>query len=205
MREILDGIHMWSRLAQPQNYDFNGFLVEHGGGNLVIDPVDPEDGADDLERVRAAGAARIVLTNRNHTRAANRLREATGAPVAIHPADAAHARDQGTPVDEALMIGQQVGPFRVVDASGKSPGEVALHWPQRRLLLVGDVVIGDPPGRLRLLPEEKLDDPAALRASVRRLHDEVDFDILLTGDGAPLLGDAKARLAELIATFPADE
>lgn len=205
MREILDGIHMWSRLAQPQNYDFNGFLVEHGEGNLVVDPVDPAEGADDLERVAAAGVARIVLTNRNHARAAARLREATGATVAIHPADAAHARDQGTPIDAALAVGQQVGPFRVVDASGKSPGEVALHWPGRRLLLVGDVVIGDPPGQLRLLPEEKLDDPAALRASVRRLHDELDFDVLLTGDGEPLLSDARSRLAELVATFPAGE
>lgn len=200
MDEIVDGIRMWSRLAQPQNYDFNGFLVEHPDGALVIDPVEPE--AADMQAIEAAGVARIVLTNRNHSRAANAVREATGAPVAIHPADAGHARAQGTAIDEDLAFGQRVGPFRVLDASGKSPGEVALYWPERRLLVVGDAIIGDPPGRCRLLPEDKLDDPAALRATVRRLYEEVDFDALLAGDGEPILADARARVGELIAGFP---
>ncbi len=202
MREILDGIRMWSRWAEPQGYNFNGYLVEHPGGALAIDPVEPE--AADLDYLAAADVTHIVLTNRNHARAANRVREATGAPVAIHPADADHARAQGTPIDEALAVGGRLGPFRVLDASGKSPGEVALHWPERRILLVGDAVIGDPPGRCRLLPEEKLDEPARLRESVRRLHDEVDFDALLVGDGAPILEDAQSSLAALVASFPAE-
>ena len=31
---------------------------------------------------------------------------------------------------------------------------------------------------------------------------DLDFDALLFGDGTPILRDAKARLAELIETFP---
>jgi hypothetical protein len=27
--------------------------------------------------------------------------------------------------------------------SGKSPGEIALHWPERKILLVGDALVGD--------------------------------------------------------------
>lgn len=199
MREIVAGIHMWSRLAQPQNYNFNGHLVEHSGGNIVIDPVEPED--KDLERLAAAGVAQIVLTNRNHSRAANRVRDRTGARVLIHPADAAHAREQGTLIDGELSVGQTLGPFRVLDASGKSPGEVALFWPERRLLLVGDAIVSDPPGQCRLLPEAKLDDPAALRATVKRLCEEVDFDILLVGDGEPILEGARDRVRELVASF----
>ena len=61
--------------------------------------------------------------------------------TAIHPLDAAHARAQGCIIDEALEPGARIGPLVVVAAAGKSPGEVALHWPARRSLFVGDAVI----------------------------------------------------------------
>jgi len=47
-----------------------------------------------------------------------------------------------------------------------------------------------------------MDDPAGLKASVRKLLD-LEFDTLLVGDGASILHGAKLRLKELIATFPA--
>jgi hypothetical protein len=31
---------------------------------------------------------------------------------------------------------------------------------------------------------------------------ELDFDVLLTGDGVPILRDARAGLRELVASFP---
>jgi glyoxylase-like metal-dependent hydrolase (beta-lactamase superfamily II) len=78
---------------------------------------------------------------------------------------------------------------------------VALHWPERRLLIVGDAVIGNPPGQCGLLREKVMDDPTHLKASVRKLLD-LEFDTLLFGDGVSILHDAKARLKELVATFP---
>jgi glyoxylase-like metal-dependent hydrolase (beta-lactamase superfamily II) len=174
--------------------------VLHEDGNLCIDPVEPPD--EVLERLAKEGVARILLTNRNHVRAANRVRERTGAKTAMHPADAEYARGQGAIVDAELAIGEQVGPFRVVGMPGKSPGEIALHDARRGLLVVGDAVIGNPPGRLALLGERVMDDPAQLRASVRRLL-EVDFDSILVGDGASIASGAHARLAELVASLPA--
>jgi glyoxylase-like metal-dependent hydrolase (beta-lactamase superfamily II) len=85
---------------------------------------------------------------------------------------------------------------------GKSPGEIALHWPERRLLVVGDALIGNPPGRLSLLPDKVMDDPAQLRRSVRALT-TLDLDVILVGDGAPVLADASARLRELVESFAA--
>ncbi len=90
------------------------------------------------------GVTRILLTNRNHSRASNKVRKRTGARTSIHPHDAAHAREQGTLLDDALAVGQTIGPLVVVEAPGKSPGEIGLHWPERRLLIVGDAVIGKP-------------------------------------------------------------
>ena len=46
-----------------------------------------------------------------------------------------------------------------------------------------------------------MDDPARLRSNLRKLLD-LDFDILLVGDGESILRDAKARLKELVETFP---
>jgi len=199
MREVVSGIFTWPWFSEPHGYNFNGYLIRHAGGNLCIDPVEPAE--EDLNEIARHGVARIVLTNRNHSRAANKVRARTGARTAMHPADAPHARSQSAELDDDLRIGEKVGPLTVVGAAGKSPGEVALHWPERKILIVGDAVVGDPPGRCKLLPEKVVDDPARLRESVRSLL-ALDFDILLPGDGAPILQGAKERLRELVDTFP---
>ena len=198
MREVVSGIYTWPWFSEPHGYNFNGHLILHAGGNLCIDPVEPAE--EDLNEIARHGVARILLTNRNHSRAANKVRARTGARTAIHPADAPHARSQSAELDDELNIGEKVGPLTVVGVAGKSPGEVALHWPERKILIVGDAVVGDPPGRCKLLPEKVVDDPARLRQSVRSLL-ALDFDILLPGDGAPILKGAKERLGELVVTF----
>jgi hypothetical protein len=103
MRELLPGILCWSRLSEPHGYNFNGTLLLLPEGNLCIDPVEPSP--EVLDRLAAEGVARILITNRNHTRAANRVRECTGARIAIHPADAQHARGEGVEIDDMLELG----------------------------------------------------------------------------------------------------
>lgn len=198
MKEILKDIFTWPWFSEPHGYNFNGYFIRHAGGNLCIDPVEPAEEA--LEEIARRGVARVLLTNRNHSRAANQVRARTGGRTAMHPADAAHARSQGTELDDELKLGEKVGPLVVVGVPGKSPGEIALHWPERRILIVGDAVVGSPPGRLKLLPEKVVDDPRRLRSSVRELL-ALDFDILLPGDGEPILQGAKERLKELVETF----
>ena len=76
-----------------------------------------------------------------------------------------------------------------------------MFWRDRGILIVGDAVIGNPSGHCGLLPDSVKDIPAGLRGSVRKFLD-LDFDTLLVGDGESILKDAKARLEELVATFP---
>jgi glyoxylase-like metal-dependent hydrolase (beta-lactamase superfamily II) len=196
MRELLPDVHTWPSFSERFGYDFNGTFVRHADGNLAIDPVEPDE--ETMAELRREGVARIILTNRNHLRDAARLREATGARVAIHPADAAFVRERGVTVDDDLHDGDRVGPFVVVGAPGKSPGEVALHWPERRVLVVGDACVGSPPGALGLLPDKVIDDPALLRRSLARLA-VLDFDALVVGDGAPILQGGRQALAALTA------
>jgi len=195
MRESAPGILVWSRLSEPHGYDFNGTLLLDPAGNLCIDPVDPSD--EDMQRLRKEGVARILLTNRNHTRAANRVREHTGASVEIHACDADYARKQGVGIDDTLEVTQRVGPFTIVGVPGKSPGEIALHDPARRLLIVGDALIGHPAGRLSLLADRVVDDPARLRSSVRSLL-ALDFDAILVGDGVSIQSGAHQALQALV-------
>lgn len=198
MREILPGVLTWPWFSERHGYDFNGYLFRSTGGNVCVDPVEMSD--EVLDHIAREGVSLVVLTNRNHTRASARVRERTGALVAVHAADAPHARAQGAVIDRELAFGDRAGPFVALDAHGKSPGEVALHWPERRMLVVGDACVGAPPGAVRLLPEAVIDDPAALRESLRGLA-RVDFDALLLGDGASLVTGGREALAALVATF----
>ena len=199
MNEIVPDVLTWTWLSEPHGYNFNGYLVRHTDGNLCIDPVPPSE--ETLAEIARMGVARILLTNRNHSRAANVVRERTGATTLIHPDDAAHARSQGAAIDGDLSAGDKIGPLTIVAVPGKSPGEVALHWPERKLLIAGDAVIGHPPGQCGLLREKVMDDPELLRRSVRKLLD-LEFDVLLVGDGVSILHDAKSHLKKLVDTFP---
>jgi glyoxylase-like metal-dependent hydrolase (beta-lactamase superfamily II) len=199
MREILTDIFTWPWFSEPHGYNFNGHFIRHPSGNLCIDPVTPS--AADVDELARQGVSYILITNRNHGRAANEIRARTGARTAIHAADAPHARSEGTTVDDELKLDSKVGPFVVRGAPGKSLGEVVLHWPERKILLVGDAVVGHPPGGCKLLPDKVVDDPPRLRESVRGLL-ALDFDTLLVGDGNPILHGAKERVKELVASFP---
>jgi len=199
MREIVTNILTWSWFSEPHGYNFNGYLIRDPGGNICVDPVEPTE--DDLNAIVHEGVMNIILTNRNHSRASNRVRARTGAQTLIHAEDADHAGNQNTELDGELIIGSLIGPLEVVSAAGKSPGEVALFWRDRGILIVGDAIIGSPRGQCGLLPERVMDDPALLRSSVRKLLD-IDFDILLVGDGECILKNAKTRLKELVETFP---
>ena len=198
METILGDVLTWSWFSEPHGYNFNGLLIPDPGGNLCIDPVEPND--EVLSELVRRGVSRILITNRNHLRAANRVRERTGARSYIHPEDAAHAKAQGAVLDGELHDGERIGALEAIAVSGKSPGEVAFLWPERKTLIVGDAVVGNPPGRLSLLRERVMDDPARLRRSVQQLI-ALDFDTILVGDGVSVIGDAKQRLRELVDSF----
>jgi hypothetical protein len=65
------------------------------------------------------------------------------------------------------------------------------------ILLLGDAIIGNPPGALSLIPEPKLDDPAKLKRSLRKLLD-YDFEVLLLCDGQSVLSGGKPKVAEFL-------
>jgi glyoxylase-like metal-dependent hydrolase (beta-lactamase superfamily II) len=191
LREIVPGILTWPWFSERHGYDFNGYLIRSPDGNVAVDPVEGEIDED---------VKRIVLTNRNHFRAAAKLRAEKNARVAVHPADAEFVRRNGVEVDDALKYGDGVAGFTVIDAHGKSPGEIALWDERRKLLIVGDACVGKPAGAFALLPPKVIDDLPALQQSLRRLAG-LQPSIVLVGDGAPVLHDAAAALDALVRSF----
>jgi len=81
MEKILGDVLTWPWFSEPHGYNFNGLLIPAPDGNICIDPVEPNE--EVMSELVARGVSRILLTNRNHLRAANRIRERTGARTYI--------------------------------------------------------------------------------------------------------------------------
>lgn len=189
MLRLLEGVHLWSWFSPEKRFNFNGHLIATPKGVVMVDPVVLTP--DDLDYLAAAGLKpdTLVITNRSHLRARAEVLARWRIPVALHEAELAQA---DAPADLVVKDGDEILGLRVVHLPGKTPGEIALHWPERRLLLVGDALIA-PYGRLKTVPEDKMADPALLRRSLAKLR-TLDFDTLLVGDGDPLLSGAKAAV-----------
>ena len=125
-RLMFEGLYSWSVFDEEKQFDFNGHLWWRPEGNVLIDPV-PMGAGDRAQLDALGGAALIVLTNRDHDREAVEFREATGAELVAHEADAPLF---DFPIDRTVVDGEEIVPdLRVLHLKhGKSPGEMALIW-----------------------------------------------------------------------------
>jgi uncharacterized cupin superfamily protein len=189
-RTAIPGIAMWSQWQADRDVYFNSYFVQGEVENLLVDPL-PLDAAD-AEQIRTAGgAAWIVITNRDHERAARSAAEQFGARVAASELD---AREMSVRVDRVLCDGDAIGDATVIALEGlKTAGEFALYLPLKRSVIVGDALCGDPAGSLRMMADETLIDPKRAARSLcklRALHPRH----LLVGDGTPIFERADEAL-----------
>jgi glyoxylase-like metal-dependent hydrolase (beta-lactamase superfamily II) len=198
MIEVVPGIFSWSVFSAEKGLDFNGHWVLAGGTSVLIDPpVLAEAQAGEIDR--GGRPAAILITNAHHGRDAGACAKRWGAPILVPEADAAllpaGLDPQGVFRDGDLL---PAGLKAIALTGQKTPGESALLFGPGRSLIVGDAVIGRPPGSLSLLPDGKYADPKAARAGLRRLL-EVPFESLLVGDGTSLIAGGRAALERLLA------
>jgi len=192
-KTVAPGVWSWSRWQPDRGLDFNGFFVETPEGNLVVDPIEPDD--QTLAELRERGVASVVVTNRDHERSTAAVVAATGAQVIASALDAPLLQHR---VDRTVVPGEIVLGWTVLGLDGfKTAGEIVLYEKARRTAIVGDALWGTPAGALTLMPDAKLADPerAVLSARALRMY---TIDHLLVGDGACVFGNAHDVIGAMI-------
>jgi len=194
MNEIVKGVYIWSVFSEEKKLNFNGYFIptQHPlFGNVVIDP--PLVSDLDLAQMETLGSVQqILITNRNHIRWSCELREKFNAEIRMNSAD---AQSEDMISDHNFGDGDMLAGFlkAVVIPDNKSPGETALYWEEKKILFLGDALIGKPPGDVSLLSPEKYADIEKARAGIQVL-DDLNFDSLLMGDGDPIVTGGKKAI-----------
>lgn len=137
---------------------------------LVIDA--PHSVADVLEVVDGRRVLAIVCTHAHddHVRKAPELREATGAPILLHPDDEPVWRltHPETDPDAALRDGQVITvggtDVTVLHTPGHAPGAVCLSVPDLGVVFTGDTLFNGGPGATG----RSFSDADLIVASIRR-------------------------------------
>ena len=196
MKALLPGIWQWSWFSEEKQLHFNGLFLTVGEHRIVIDP--PPMTAEAATFIRRQGQLDyIIVTNRDHAREAAACQADFRCQLQVPDPDASQMELKPTKTfkDGELLPG---GIWVIQLQDQKSPGESALFLQQGKgVLIVGDALIGKPPGGLSLLPAEKYADALKAKAGLRRLL-KYQFDAILVGDGASILADAKAAVKRAV-------
>ena len=163
---------------------------------MLVDPVAMSESV--VAALRAAAptvmAWLCVLTNRDHVRAAEQARTEFTARILVPKADAtAMTLASDRQLEDEDVIANAIDVVAV--AGGKSPGELALYWRAKKLLVLGDAAVGKA-GGLTMLPDDKFADITAARAGVAALA-ELGANLILVGDGDDILDGGTAALGAL--------
>ena len=196
MKQILPGIWQWSWFSTEKQLDFNGLLLVVGEHRVLVDPPPMTD--EDRLQIRQGGAIDyILITNRDHDRQAAVYQSEFRCQVLVPEADAAQMviKADRTYKDGELLPG---GIWAVQLQHQKSAGESALYLQQGKgILIVGDALLGKPPGALSMLSAEKYLDREKAREGLRRLL-KYNFDVVLVGDGASIFSEASAAVSRAL-------
>lgn len=189
-------LYCWSTFDEARDVDFHGVCWARPEGNVLIDPL-PLSAHDRAHLERLGGAAWVVITNSDHTRAAEEIAAWTGAKIA---GPAGERAVFPFACERWLGDGDEVVPGLVVHTldGSKTPGEVCLVL-EGTTLITGDLVRAHRAGALMMLPDAKLTDRAAAVASVKRLADLPGIETVLVGDGWQAIGTGGRLLRELAA------
>lgn len=202
MKKIRQQLYTWGAFNEEKQLNFNGlYLRALAHRAVLIDP--PPMGDEDLAEVESFGAPKkIYLTNKHHTRASADYRKRWGSELFVHEDDAPlmEIPPDGTFSDGELLE-DELEAIRLPDA--KTPGECAFFWKKNGVLIIGDALIGKPPGGLSLLPDEKFKDPQRAKAGLSVLRG-LSYDVLLVGDGDSILTGAKEVVESFLKSIQSD-
>ncbi len=220
--EIVPGIHEIDGVPIV-----NCYLIISGKSLILIDTGMPGNYNRVVNYFKTLGKSPsdlkyILLTHSDldHIGCALKLKESTGAKVGIHKADApvlagkqqfktvnnwlsplvgwfmgrAHYR----PFEPDIVFnnGSQIEGWQVISTPGHTPGSICFYQPGKSIF-VGDALRTNSKGVPRPISSRICLDPVLARKSLRTIA-ALEFDTLLPGHGAPLVGQASSRVSEMV-------
>ena len=189
--EIVPGVWRWFVHDDRIDFESDAHAVVEDGRVVLIDPLPLEEAA--LRRLGTVEA--ICLTAKCHQRSSWRYRKQFGikvyAPEGVRPMEG----EADVLYREGDILPGGLQPIR-------TPGPEYVHfafWLAREpgVLFCPDLLMRGKGKELDFVPAEFHDDPAAARASVRRLLD-LQFSVLCFNHGAPITDDPQAALREVL-------
>lgn len=208
----------------------NYYLVENGDEIILIDtglPGNSSKIADYVEKTlnrSPKDIKTIVITHSHfdHVGSLSKIKEITGAQVAIHPADADYIRYkakhiggtfinaiiilyqtiyQTKPVEPEIMLKDSdvMSGYQVIHTPGHSPGSICLYNPEKKVIFVGDI-LQYKNGRLQSPGKKLIPEPEKYEESINKLLD-FDIEIILTGHTAPVTSDGGELLKEFVGSL----
>lgn len=126
----------------------NCYLLVSEGESFIVDPA--AEGERILAAAQGARVKGILLTHAHgdHIQALEMVRQATGAPLWLHPADAAEfgiAGGHDLAEGQRLKVGEKE--LTVLHTPGHTPGSVCFYWGEGAI--VGDTLFPGGPGHSR--------------------------------------------------------
>jgi hypothetical protein len=205
IREVLPGVHHWLTVHPAIHIAVSSYFVEPA--STLLDPLVPEEGLDWFAKPEPP--ARVLLTNRLHSRHTKRFVDAYGCEVWTNREGLHHFGPGGEIADLAphgFEAGETLpGGIRSHPVGALCPDETAFTVPgPEPALAIADGVVRDGDGPLMFVPDFLMgDDPESvkrgLQAAYRRiLERDASFDHLLLAHGAPWIGGGRKALQEFV-------
>jgi hydroxyacylglutathione hydrolase len=227
--EIVAGIHQINGIRGA-----NCYLAIAENKMLVIDTGMPGNGNKIINYIKAIGKNSsdincVVLTHAHidHIGSAAEMKKMTGTKLVIHASDApvlcgksgfntvqGHVgpffklmtrlmRFHSVEPDLILENNTDIDGFKIIHTPGHTNGSICLYKPGE-VIFVGDALRSDSKGNPRLPSKNFSADTVQAKASLMAIA-ELEFDILLPGHGAPVIGKASDKLKNLLTNLKRDD
>ena len=191
---VSDSLFCWSFYNPEIKTEMSCTAVKVSSGLVVVDPAPLADEAW-AELLGSAPLRAILLTNVNHPREAEALRQKHQVPI-VTGLDAYKAVAPLRP-DVVLLETELLYGASAIPIPGAAVGETAFFF-DGGVLVIGDAIIHlDSEKGLELLPDKYCEDPRQNRLSLQKLL-ELDFHTLTFAHGLPVTHRAREQLAALL-------
>jgi glyoxylase-like metal-dependent hydrolase (beta-lactamase superfamily II) len=164
----------------------------------------------------------ITHADIDHIGGAAEMKKTTGAKLVIHAGDAGilAGTDKGrnlkglmwllkfvapilhaAPVQADIVLKENtdIAGYKIISTPGHSEGSISIYIPGK-VIFVGDALRSDAEGNPKRPSKMLAGDMVQAKNSVKIIAG-LEFDILLCGHGAPVKGNAAARVKELLANW----